>query len=124
MRRRFPVGLVLAVLFTLGNLAGGIYAGMMGEVRHAGLHVVLTLVGAWAAWALNARRRIVDATPPLAAVSAGSPGELVGRLRNLEQSLDAIAVEVERVGEGQRFMTRLFRERNADEREPKQPLPK
>jgi len=41
--------------------------------------------------------------------------ELSSRLTHLEQSLDAIAVEVERVGEGQRFMTRLFDERREKE---------
>ena len=118
MKRRFTVGLVLGVLFTLGNLAGGVYAGMMGEMRHAGLHFVLALVGFYVTRALAARRGLAAGTPQLAAAGAGSP-ELSGRLTNLERSLDAIAVEVERVGEGQRFMTRLFTERKADDREPK-----
>jgi len=116
MKRRIPVGLVLAVLFTLLNVAGGVYAGAMGEVRHAGLHLVLSLAGGWLAWVLAARRRA--GAPQLAAAGDASP-ELSSRLTSLEQSLDAIAVEVERVGEGQRFMTRLFTERKADDREPK-----
>lgn len=33
------------------------------------------------------------------------------RLARLEQAMDAIAVEMERLGEGQRFMTRLLAER-------------
>ena len=33
------------------------------------------------------------------------------RLRSIEQSVEAIAVEMERIGEGQRFMSRLFTER-------------
>ena len=109
MKRRFTVGLVLAVLFTLTNIGGGVYAGLMGEVRHAGLHFVLALAGAYVTWLVVARRRAADGASPLA-TAAGSP-ELSSRLTNLEQSLDAIAVEVERVGEGQRFMTRLFTER-------------
>ena len=109
MKRRIPVGVVLAVLFTLLNVGGGVYAGMMGEVRHAGLHVVLAVAGACVAWALMMRRRA--GAPRLAAAGHVSP-ELSNRLTNLEQSLDAIAVEVERVGEGQRFMTRLFSERS------------
>lgn len=36
------------------------------------------------------------------------PGELMERFGQLEQSVDAIAVEVERIGEGQRFMTRVL----------------
>ena len=38
-------------------------------------------------------------------------GLQAGQLERLEQSIDAIAVEVERISEGQRFTTRLFAER-------------
>ena len=38
------------------------------------------------------------------------PAELSERLGRLEQGMDAIAVEVERIGEGQRYMTRMFAE--------------
>ena len=116
MRRRFTIGLVLAALFTLVNIGGGVYAGMMGEVRHAGLHVVLALVGAYVTWLVAVRRRGERADAAIPAM-AGAPGELSARLDSLEQSIDAIAVEVERVGEGQRFVTRLFtqrQERNHD----------
>jgi hypothetical protein len=37
--------------------------------------------------------------------------DLEARLRRLEQAVDAIAVEVERVGEGQRFVTKLLEDR-------------
>jgi hypothetical protein len=37
--------------------------------------------------------------------------ETEARLRRLEQAVDAIAIAVERVGEGQRFVTRLLEER-------------
>jgi hypothetical protein len=110
MKRRPVLGLVLAALFTLGNVAGGVYAAAMGEMRHAGLHVVLTLVGAWLTWQLARRRRDRGVAAETDAAADGSPRELASRLTDLEQSLDAIAVEVERVGEGQRFMTRLFTE--------------
>lgn len=116
MKRRFTVGLVLAVLFTLANIGGGVYAGLMGEIPHAGLHAVLALVGVSLTWLVVARRRSVDGTGQLAAAGNASP-ELASRLTNLEQSLDAIAVEVERVGEGQRFMTRLFTERGEKEQD-------
>ncbi len=36
------------------------------------------------------------------------PGEVVNRLERMEQSLDAIAVEIERISEGQRFTTKLL----------------
>jgi hypothetical protein len=38
------------------------------------------------------------------------PAELTERLTRLEQGMDAIAVEVERIGEGQRYMARLMGE--------------
>lgn len=41
------------------------------------------------------------------------PGELTDRLGNLERSVDSVAVEVERIGEGQRFVTQLLAERAA-----------
>ena len=41
-------------------------------------------------------------------------GGLDERLRRMEQALDAIAVEVERVSEGQRFTTRLLADRAPD----------
>jgi outer membrane murein-binding lipoprotein Lpp len=110
MRRRFTIGLMLAALFTLANIGGGVYAGMMGEVRHAGLHLVLAAVGAYVTWLVAVRRRGERSTAEIPAMT-GAPSELAARLDNLEQSIDAIAVEVERVGEGQRFVTRLFTQR-------------
>jgi hypothetical protein len=43
-----------------------------------------------------------------AAAVAALPAELMERLTRLEQGMDAVAVEVERIGEGQRYMTRLL----------------
>jgi hypothetical protein len=47
------------------------------------------------------------------AVSAKIPPELTQRLERMEQAIDAIAVEVERISEGQRFTTRLLSDRQA-----------
>lgn len=41
------------------------------------------------------------------------PVELTDRLGSLERSVDSVAVEVERIGEGQRFVTQLLAERAA-----------
>ncbi|MEO7456435.1 MAG: hypothetical protein ABIY52_09250 [Gemmatimonadaceae bacterium] len=38
------------------------------------------------------------------------PQELADRLNRLDQSMDSIAIEVERIGEGQRFVTRVMSE--------------
>ena len=42
------------------------------------------------------------------------PPEVGQRLERMEQAIDAIAVEVERISEGQRFTTRLLSERLKD----------
>ena len=42
------------------------------------------------------------------------PHEVQARLERIEQAVDAIAIEVERMSEGQRFVTRLLAERGAD----------
>jgi len=44
------------------------------------------------------------------AMTAEMPPELTDRLNRLEQAVDAVAVELERVGEGQRYVTRVFTE--------------
>ena len=41
----------------------------------------------------------------------------------LEQAVDAMAIEIERITEGQRFMTRLLAERTAAERAPRERTP-
>jgi hypothetical protein len=53
------------------------------------------------------------------AAIAALPHELMDRLARLDQAVDSIAVEVERIGEWQRFVTRLMGERSAPE-----PLPR
>lgn len=43
--------------------------------------------------------------------AAPMAGELMSRLDRMEQAIDAIAVEVERISEGQRFTTKLLSDR-------------
>jgi hypothetical protein len=45
------------------------------------------------------------------AMAPAAPAESGARLERIEQAVDAIAIEVERVSEGQRFVTRLLSER-------------
>ena len=62
-------------------------------------------VAFFAYWFLRRRwrRRSVRKTPEL-------PTDSAQRLERLEQGMDAIAVEIERISEGQRFVTRLLSE--------------
>ena len=41
------------------------------------------------------------------------PPDVAARLERMEQAIDSIAVEVERISEGQRFTTKLLAERTA-----------
>ena len=45
-----------------------------------------------------------------AAAVTSLPRDIADRLQRMEQAIEATAVEVERIGEGQRFITRLFAE--------------
>jgi hypothetical protein len=42
------------------------------------------------------------------------PSEIAERLARMEQAIDAVAIEVERISEGQRFTTKLLSERQRD----------
>lgn len=41
----------------------------------------------------------------------GLPPEVTARLERMEQAIDSIAIEVERISEGQRFTTKVLAER-------------
>lgn len=107
MIRRIAMWRVAAALFTVINLAGVGYAVAVGEAPHASLHVVLSLLGAYALWRMA----------PIAEWR-GAPADLPAddRLDHLQQSVDAVAIEVERIGEAQRFSTKLQAERAAEPR--------
>lgn len=68
----------------------------------AGIAMVILAV----AWA---RRLWKGATKVVSQI----PAALEARLTRFEQSIDTIAIEVERVSEGQRFLTRVLSEQNA-----------
>jgi hypothetical protein len=42
------------------------------------------------------------------------PADLTARMERMEQAIDSIAVEIERISEGQRFTTKLLSERTGD----------
>lgn len=104
MTRRSMLWRVGAPLYVFINLGGAAYAAAMNEPLHATLHVVLLLVGAaaYAMWRTGPREQEQEL-----------PGarEAVASLDHLQQSVDAIALEVERIGEAQRFEAKLLEER-------------
>ena len=51
-------------------------------------------------------------------IGSSIPPDVSARLERMEQAIDAIAVEVERISEGQRFTTKLLSERQASDALP------
>lgn len=100
MTRRPRLWLVVASIFTFINLVGAPFALAAGEGPHAAVHVVLLVVGAYFVWRLVPRVRQQHQQQP-GALQADE------RLENLQQSVDAIALEVERIGEAQRYTVKL-----------------
>ncbi len=103
MARRSTWWKAALVVFTLMNLGGVIWGAAMGDARHAAGHVALQLVGL-VVWRLTRGLRDDDLTPAPKALDEQ-------RIEYLQQSVDAIALEVERIGEKQRFMDKLRVER-------------
>lgn len=68
-----------------------------------GMFIVIVLLPISIAFARRIWRRS-------AAVVTSLPREIGERLLRMEQALEATSLEVERIGEGQRFLTRLFTE--------------
>jgi hypothetical protein len=69
-----------------------------------GIFIVVVLLPISLAYARRIWRRSAVAVASL-------PQEVIDRLTRLDHAVDAIAVEVERIGEGQRFMTRVLGEK-------------
>lgn len=100
MTRRTKIWLGIASVFTLVNLGGFIVAAAGGEGGHALVHLALLVPGVYWVWRLVSPR------------GARGDAQLVDqKLAQLQQSMDAIALQVERVGEAQRFAAKVVAER-------------
>jgi hypothetical protein len=106
MTRRSKLWLAVASLSNFINAAGGGYAVALGEEAHTAVHAVLLLLGTFWAWRLATRADQQE--------SLGLPA--AARMEQLQQSVDAIAIEVERIGEAQRFTAKLKQERTETDR--------
>ena len=73
-----------------------------------GLLFIPTCLGVWF-WGRGHLHKIQEGTKTPPAISA----EVLLRLERMEQGIDSIALEVERISEGQRFTTKLLSERGA-----------
>lgn len=87
----------------VGGLNGGLENGQVTAIAIVGTMFIgfpLAIAMARLIW-----KRATAPAPRL-------PQETTQRLERMEHAVDAIAIEVERVSEGQRFLTRLFTESN------------
>jgi len=100
-RAWIPVAWVLS----LGNLVAVWFAARPAEAWHATIHALLAVLLGVGAQRLMARQQ---------SALRGQPAIGGDREQRLEQAIDAIAVELERVGEGQRFVTKLLAERGLE----------
>jgi hypothetical protein len=73
----------------------------------AGLFMVVVILPLTIAIALRILRRGKAAAP--------LPSGMADRLERMETAIESTAIEVERIGEGQRYLTRLLGERNGGE---------
>ena len=101
MNRKSKFWRVAAAIFTVVNVAGGIYAAILGDGMHAMVHAGLLLAG-YVAWQFIPGGEVAE--PAQAQVD-----EI--RLDSLQESVDSIALNVERMGEAQRFHEKLLKER-------------
>lgn len=95
---------VLALL-SAGNLVAVWFAARPGEAGHATIHAALAL--GFGLWAFHRLRPAHRSEPALAAAAAE-------RLERIERSIDAVAIEVERIGEMERFTARILADRAAE----------
>ena len=95
----------VAWLVSIANVGAVWFAALPAEPWHATIHALLAVLFGVGAERLMARQR------PSSHAQAAIDDD---RERRLEQAIDAIAVELERVGEGQRFVTKLLAERGLE----------
>jgi N-methylhydantoinase A/oxoprolinase/acetone carboxylase beta subunit len=98
MIRRSILWPTVVGFFIVINLAGAVFAIAMGEPMHAIAHAALLLLG-YVGWLVAPWRRPREAEVPRQLSDE--------RIEYLQQSVDAVALEVERLGESQRFNEKL-----------------
>jgi hypothetical protein len=108
----------VAWLLCLANIAAVWFAAQPAEPWHATTHALLAVLFGLGAQRLAARQRALkdgSGVSELPADVTGLQGELAAlrqgqaeTLKRVERAVEAIAIEMERVGEGQRFLTKVL----------------
>lgn len=100
-RAWIPVAWLLSIL----NLVSVWFAARPAEAWHATAHALGAVLFGLGAQYLTVRRRALMRAEPVLEDD---------RTKHIEQAIDAIAIELERVGEGQRYVTKLLAERGLE----------
>ena len=96
--------------FLTSTREDGVFGGFSsGEVLAGGIVFTIFVLAPIAVGASRMMWKYAAAGP----VRSVIPPETAGRLERIEQAVEAIAIEVERVSEGQRFVTKLMSEGKA-----------
>lgn len=104
MPKRNKFWRIAAPVYTLVNVVGGIFAFAQGETMHAAAHGAALLVGYLIFQAFDAGR--------LEKQTAAIPEQVDLHLDHLQESVDELAVKVERMGENQRFVQKVLEKRS------------
>ncbi len=100
------------MIFVAGNVASAIYHVAIGETGAAAGHTGLA-VGTVVLWLTTSYRK---SKPEY----SDGPLPIDSHLDHLQRTLDGIALDVERLGEGQRFAQKVLEGRGVAEKEPRQ----
>jgi hypothetical protein len=108
---KHPAWIAVAWLLCLANVAAVWFAAAPAQTWHATSHAVLAVLFGLGAQRLGLRKQLTSGADVV------TRQELEARLPQFEpqqvaQALEAMAVEVERIGEGQRYLTKLLTERD------------
>jgi len=76
--------------------------------------VAISMAGATVMTLISTIGKVMTRRRDPSALGTGAIAQLDARLERMEQAIDSMAVEVERVSEGQRFTARLLSERAPD----------
>jgi hypothetical protein len=103
--RLWRIGFAISVVV---NVVGGFVALMGGGGRHAMLHA-LALAVTFAFWPKVAGKARGPTVEPESLPAFDT------HIDNLQQSIDSIALEVERIGEAQRYAAKVLKEKAENE---------
>ncbi len=96
----------IAWLLSLGNVVAVWFAAQPAEPWHATAHALAAVLFGLGAQRLMSRQR--------ARSPGAEPALADDRMKRMEDAIDSIAVEMERIGEGQRFVTKVLAERGGE----------